>query len=421
MNIKINDKSKTEKEIQVTIPSDKVNKYKDKAAQVLSLESTIDGFRPGKAPKEIIEEKFGKERLWKESCYEALKSTYPEIIKENNYFVVSPPKIEIQSMDLDKDFSYKITVEILPEIELPDYKKISKELLKNKKKIEVSEKEVEKTLETIQKSRAKSKAVDRPSQKGDELLINFQGSIDGVNQEGLKADKMPFILGEQKFIEGFEDNLLNLKQNDSREFSIKMNLPDNPKESKNIDFKVDVISVKEREIPQLNDDFAKSLGDFSDLNNLKQKIKENILIEKEHKEKEATRVKIIEAISNEMNLEIPQEMINRELDGMFDDFKQQLSQSGLSLDGYLNKINKKEQDIRNDWQDKAKKRITMSLILSQIAAKEKIVIEKQEIEKETNNYLSQFKDVDKMPETDKLKDYIENIIRNEKVFKLLES
>ena len=151
-----------------------------------------------------MEEKVGKERVWQESCYLALRETYSKIIEEKKFFVVSPPEVKIESMEKDQPLVYNVTITTFPEIILPDYHEISREVNKNKKETKVDEKEVKSALESVQKSRAKTKAVSRSSKKGDEVVITFQGSIDGMNQEVLKGEKKSFILGDQSFIEGLK-------------------------------------------------------------------------------------------------------------------------------------------------------------------------------------------------------------------------
>ncbi len=424
MDVNVKDQPENKKEIDVVLPPEKIEEYGEKAAEAISSENTIDGFRPGKAPKQVVEEKFGKDRVWQESCYQALKDTYSEIIKEKGFFVISPPEIKTEKIETGKPFSYKIIVTTFPEIDLPDYKKIAKEIVKEKKEVEIDEKETDEALKTIQRSRAKTKVVSREAQNDDELVIDFQGSIDGVKQEELKAEKMNFVLGEKKFIEGFEDQLIGMKEGDSKDFSLEMDMPSESKEKpskKKVDFSVTVTSVKEREVPELNDEFAKSLGDFSGLNDLKDKIKENIKTEKDRKEKERIRIKTIEAVGEKSSVDIPETMVSKELDNMMSEFKERLSQSKMSLEDYLKKSGKTEQEIRKDWEEKARKRILTSLILQEIAKKENVEVSDEEVEKEANAYLSRFSgQKEQLPDTEKLKLYIKDVIQNEKVFKLLE-
>jgi len=424
MEVKINDQSKNKKEISVTLSPKKIEEYGDKAAEVISFENSIDGFRPGKAPKQVVEEKFGKDRVWQEACYQAFKETYSQVIEEKGFFVISPPEVQTEKIETGKPFSYKIIATTFPEINLPDYKEIAKEIAGEKKKVALDKKEVDEALKIIQKSRAKTAAVSRGSQKGDEITVDFQGSIDGVEQEGLKAEKITVIPGEKRFIEGFEDQLIGLREGDSKDFSLEMDLSPQPGEErgkKKVDFSVKVSSVKERDLPELNDEFAKSLGNFSGLEDLSNKIGENIKAEKERKEKERIRVKIIETIGEKSSADIPEVMIEKELDNMVAEFKEQISQSGLSFEDYLKKSGKSEEEIRKDWKERARKRILTSLVLQEIAKREKIEVSDQEVENEANAYLNRFKGPkEQLPGPEKLKLYIKDVIQNEKVFKFLE-
>ncbi len=421
MDVKINDTSKSKKEIKVSIPVEELEKYSDKAVELMSSEIKIDGFRSGKAPRSIIEEKLGKERVWKEICYQALRETYPKIIEENQFFIVSPPEVNIDTMEIDKPLTYTIKLDILSEVKLPDYKKIAKETLKNKKEVNVDEKEIENTLSSIQKSRAKTTNVSRPLQGGDEVVISFQGSINGTKQEALKGEKQNFIIGEQKFIEGFEENIIGLSPGEKKNFSLKMKSHQKEGEQ-DVAFEVEIHDVREREIPELSDEFASSLGNFSDLKDLKDKIKNNIKYEKELKEKEKIRVEIIDKISKETEVTLPEKMVEKELDNMIAEYKEQLSKSGLSFEHYLDQIKKTEEDIRKDWKERAEKRIIAGIILSEISKKEDVKVTDQEVDQEASIYLSRLKEqgATELPDYEKLKHYIKDIIQNEKVFQKLE-
>jgi trigger factor len=422
MDIKTKETSKNQRQVEVTISLEEMKKYLDKAIETMSLEKPIKGFRPGKAPKKMIEEKFGKQTIWQEACNEAVKNTYLEAIEEKGFSVVASPEVQIESMEIDKPLSYKIILEVLPDIVLPDYKKIGKEIMKEKKEIKVENKEVDKTLKTIQSSRAKVKLVNREAEKGDEIIIDFQGSIDGVKQEGLKAEKTRVILGEEQLVKGFEEQIIGLKAGDLKNFSLEMDFrkSDEKTVKKQVEFNVKVHSVNEREIPELNDEFAKSLGQFSDLNNLKEKIKENIKAEKEHKEKERVRMKTLEAVMEKTSAEIPKTMIDREVENMINELKTRLSESGLSFEEYLRRTKKTEDDFKEESRLNARKRILMGLVLQEIIKKEKIEVTEQELEKETNDYLNKF--YNQKPgssNSEEVKAYIKNMLINEKVFKLL--
>lgn len=421
MDYKIEDKSKSQKEIEVTVLPDEMEKYLETAAGKLSSEIEIKGFRPGKAPLNVVKEAIGEERVWHEACHEAINGTYPEIIEKEAIDVISAPEVEIIKMTVNEPLVYKASVSVVPEITLPDYKKKAKEVTSERKEVEVDAKEVDKAIDSIRNSRAKTVKVSREAKNGDEVVITFQGKVDGTAQEGLKGEKMPILLGETKFIEGFEDAIIGTKEGEKKNFTLKV--PFTKDEDKDVEFDIEVIAVNERELPEADDEFAKSLGDFSGIDDLKKKIEENVKLEKESKENERIRVKIIEAISEDTSVEVPQTLIDRETENMLQEFKGQFAQSGGSFDDYLAKSEKTEDQIREDWKGQAEKRIIASLILQAIAKKENIEASEEELEEQATAYLNRIGDENarKGIDQNQLKTYLRDIIQNDKVFKMLES
>lgn len=419
MNYKITDKSESSKEIEITVPLEDMQNYLEQAAVNLKLE--IKGFRPGKAPLKIVQDAVGEEKLWHEAVHLAINETYFKAIDETNMEAISSPQIEIDEIKINQPLTYKASVTIIPELSLPDYKKIAKETFSDKKDVEIETKEIDEAINMIQKSRAKAVRVLRESKNGDEVIVDFQGKIDNTLQEGLKGDKVSIVLGEKRFIKEFEEEIVGLKEGDKKDFTIK--IPFTKGDHKNVEFNVEIVSVNERELPQIDDDFAKSLGDFSGIEDLKEKIKDNLKVEKEFKKNQSLRVKAIEMIGKESKTEIPELLIEREIDNMIQDLKLQLSQAGLSLKDYLGQEKKEEKDLREEWKPEAQKRIKTSLVLREIAKKEKIMIDEKELKKEVDNYLSQISDENtkKKIEIDQLEIYLRERITNEKVFQLLES
>jgi trigger factor len=419
MNYKITDKSESSKEIEITVPLEDMQNYLEQAAVNLKLE--IKGFRPGKAPLKIVQDAVGEEKLWHKAVHLAINETYFKAINETNMEAISSPQIEIDEIKINQPLTYKASVAIIPELSLPDYKKIAKETFSDKKDVEIETKEIDEAINMIQKSRAKAVRVLRESKNGDEVIVDFQGKIDNTLQEGLKGDKVSIVLGEKRFIKEFEEEIVGLKEGDKKDFTIK--IPFTKGDHKNVEFNVEIVSVNERELPQIDDDFAKSLGDFSGIEDLKEKIKDNLKVEKEFKKNQSLRVKAIEMIGKESKTEIPELLIEREIDNMIQDLKLQLSQAGLSLKDYLGQEKKEEKDLREEWKPEAQKRIKTSLVLREIAKKEKIMIDEKELKKEVDNYLSQISDENtkKKIEIDQLEIYLRERITNEKVFQLLES
>lgn len=418
MEYKIEDKPKSQKSINVVVPVDRIKEQLEKAAKNLSLNSKIKGFRPGNAPLKVVQEMMGEKVVWEEASYQVIDDTYREIVKKENIDVISSPKISIEKMEPGKDLSYKALVPIFPIVTLPDYREKARKSLKEKKKIDVIDSEVDEAISLIRKSRAKTVRVSRESKNGDEVIINFQGKIDGVEQEGLKGEKFPIVIGETKFIEGFNKEITGVKEGEKKTFSLKMPLLETEKP---VDFSIEILAVNERELPEIDDDFAKSIGKFSGVKDLKNKVRENIKIEKERKEKEKNRIKIIEAISEDSSAEIPDVLISREVENMLNEVKERYSKNRGLFEEELKKSGKTEEDLKNEWKDQAEKRIMVSLILQEIARKEDINTSDEDLEIEVEAYLSRISDGGKGINRDQLKIHIKDIIQNNKTFELLES
>ncbi len=417
MKYKIEDKPKSQKEIEVTILPEDIKKHLEKAVHKLSSEIKIKGFRPGKAPLEMVKDIVGEEKVWQEACYEAINETYLEIIKKETFDIISAPKLEIIKMKANEPLVYKALVSVVPEVVLPDYKKKAKEVLIEKKEIKVEVEEVNKAIDSIRSSRAKAVRVSRAAKNGDEVVISFQGKIDGIAQEGLKREKMPIILGETKLIKDFEDAIIGAKEGEKKNFILKM--PFTEGGHKDVEFNLEIIAVNERELPEANDEFSKSLGDFSGIDDMKKKIKEGIKLEKEDKENKRIRVRIIEEISKDTSVDVPQILIDKVTENMLHEFKNQFTQNGESFNDYLAKSEKTEEQIKKAWENQAEKRIITSLILLEIAKKENIEVTEEELEEQVTSYLDRTneKDID----LSQLRSHLKEIIQNEKVFKMLES
>jgi len=426
MDFKIEDKPKNQKEITITVSATEMENYLEKAAKRLSAEVSIRGFRPGNAPKEIVVEVFGEQKLWEEAAQDAFEDTYQKVVTEKKLFTLVLPELQIIKLVPGNPFIFKANVTVLPEMNLPDYKEIARITMKEKKEAVVEEKEIQEALEFLRDSRAKTNQVQRGAKKGDEITLDLEGNLEGTKAGKLKSDNSSLILGKEQFLDGFDDYIIGMKINEEKDFSLSIPSfhPDKTIAGKKINFHIKIQSVKEREVPEPSDNFAQSLGNFLDLEDLKNKIKENIKFEKEEDQKTKMRLKIIENIEKKISFDLPQVLLEKELDNMMGNFKQRLSISHISFDDYLKEIQKTEKDIKKEWEESAKKRIITSILLFRIAEKENIKISEEETEEETNKYLSRFsniKEAEKEMDPQKLKDYIQELLRNEKVFKILES
>ncbi len=421
MDVKIEEKSETKKEIVVSISIEEMEKYVDKAAHKLSQEMTIKGFRTGHIPKNIVENTVGKESLFEEAARLAVEDTYPQIIEENNLFTLASPEVEIVKCAPGNEVVYKATVFVMPEIKLPDYKKIVEETTKKEKKeVNIEKKEIDNALEEIRQSRAKLQKVDRSVQEKDAVNINFQGTFTENPDKKIEEKNFHVVLGrgDMGVLEGFEENLIGMKEREKKSFSIDIS----PEKKQIINFEVEVISVMERELPNLDDGFAKRFPKIESLDQLKKKIEEGMIAEKKRKEEEKLRIKILSNIKNETKFEVPEILVKKELDNMIKTIENQLIQNGSSLDDYLSEIGKKEEELRKDWYKKAEENVAFALILHAVSKEEKIDVTDEEIENEVDkhfNVMGKDKSTEKKEDLERMRAYIHDVIKNQKVFKVL--
>ncbi|RLC39663.1 MAG: trigger factor, partial [Candidatus Nealsonbacteria bacterium] len=269
MEVKINNLSKSKIEIFFELSWQEFSPYLDKAVLEFSERMEFKGFRPGKVPREIVEKEIGQGKILEKAAELAIREKYPKIVIERNLEVIGAPEVEVLKLALKNPFIFRIKVNILPEILLPDYRKIARET--PKKEIIVEEKEVEDTLKWLRNSRAKFKDLEREAKDGDLVEIEYQSP----QIENGKVYQDRFFLGKGHFLAGFEDNLKGMKKGEEKEFEI-----DFPKDyyqeelrGKKAKFRVKIIKIQEVELPEINDNFARSLGRFENLESLKKNIK----------------------------------------------------------------------------------------------------------------------------------------------------
>jgi trigger factor len=416
MLTKIKKLPKSQLEILFEISAEEFQKFIDKAIFELGKDIEIEGFRKGKVPKEILEKEIPKGKILNEAIEMAVRENYLKVIFENKIEPISKPEIEI--LPSKDGLVFKTIFSVLPEVILPDYKKIASNV--KRKEILIEEKEILETLNWLQKSRAKFIFENRPAKKGDFVEIEYQSP---QIENNLKI-KDNFILGQGHFVLGFEENLEGMTPGQEKFFSLRFpddyfqkNLAGNL-----VDFKVKMVSVQKMELPEINDDFAKSLGRFENLENLKKSIKEGIKMEKENYESQRIRGEILEKIAKETKVEIPEILIETEKKKMLENLKSLVSERlKIEFKDYLGKIKKDEKELFDSFSVEAENRIKYALILREISKREKIEVSEEEIKFSINEFLKNYP-IEKLKELDldQLKSYYEEAIRNEKVLKMLE-
>jgi len=423
MEIKIKDLEKSQKEIEIELSKEEFEVFVEKAYEKVSANMEVKGFRKGKVPRNVIEQNVGKEGVIVEAGDLAVQDSYKKAVLENKLEPISQPEVQIKKIAIGSPLVFTAKFSILPEMNLPDYRKIAEGV--KKQEVKVEEKELESTLKWVQRSRAKFTVKQEPAQKGDFVEIEyFSEDIPQISKENKKKDS--FILGEGHFIPGFEDLITGMKAGEEKK-GVALDIPQDHSfqkiAGKKVTFDVKLNSVQNVEFPEINDEFAKSIGEFADLESLKNNIKQGIKQEKEQAEKQKVRNELVDRIAAETKVEIPDVLVKREQDQMIENFKKDVPQRlNVSYEEYLKKIKKTEEEMKGMLLIQAQKKVKSFLILREIGKREDIQITDEEVNEETNKILKQYPDPKKIGlELSQLKDYTREVLKTEKIFSLLES
>ena len=425
MEHKIKYLPKSQIELEVVLsPSEMEVFWKSAKDKVLS-EAHLNGFRKGNIPEELIKNTDLEEKIFDEAANLAFRKSLKEIVEQLDLELIGQPEINIRKIAPDNEFVYVLKSAILPKPELSDYKEISKSVFKEKKEVNVTDKEVDDAIDWLRKSRAKTVEVERPAQKSDVVEIEIQSFIDGKETDDFpKKDR--FILGEGRYPEGFEENLEGLEKGKEKEFSLKIS-KDYWKEDlrdKTMNFKVKLNNVYERQLPEMNDEWAKSLGNFSTFEELKSSIKEGISMEKEFKERDRLRIMLLDKLIEKTEIDLPEILVEGETENQLQMLKNFVAEQGMDFQDYLGRIKKDEESLKKELRKEAEKTLKGFIILRTIAKLENCEPEPEEIEEAMNEYLNQqaMQGVD-VNQIDKgaLLEYTKERLTNEKVFQLLEN
>ncbi|MEK9186724.1 MAG: trigger factor [Patescibacteria group bacterium] len=345
--------------LEVSLDEKEFKNYWDAAYEHALASVNLKGFRPGTAPKEMAEQAIDKDRVFEEAAKAAVRFSLDEATQENNWVVIDTPKIDLK--ESPAGLQYKTEITILPEINLGNYQKIAKKIFGEKKEFSVDEKEVAESLEWLRNSRAKTIRANHEAHNGDVVEIDLESVSDGKPLDSFKNEK--FILGQSHFIAGFDKELENHKEGENLNFLLtapadywKEELRD-----KKIDFKVRLNAIFDRQLPELNDEFAKNVGKFANLEELRLGIKDGIKNEKKIKERDRLRLKFLDEAIAESKMDVPDIMIEKTLEQMAENFNHLVS-SGK----------KTEAQVKEELKPRARRNVEVNLLLYKIAEAEKI-------------------------------------------------
>lgn len=420
MSIKI-EKTENANELKLSfeIEAEKFDNAIKKVYEQSAKYFNIPGFRKGKAPMAIVEKTYGPSIFYEDAFNEVVPEVYEKELKENNIEAVSRPDLDIEQMEKGKALKFTAIVQTKPEVTLGKYKGIQI------KKIEynVSDEDIEHELGHMAERNSRIVAVeDRPVEKGDITVIDFEGSVDGVKFEGGKADGHELEIGSNTFIPGFEDQIIGMKIDEEKD--VKVKFPDDyfseDLKGKDAVFKVKLHEIKKKELPEIDDDFAKDASEFETLAELKNSIKEKLEEDNKSRAKYETEEEAIKTVCEDVTLDIPSGMIETELDNMTKEVETRLSYQGMNMDMYLNMIGKTMEDFRKEGEDQAKTAIKTRLVLEQIIKEEKIEPKQEKIVEKLEEMAKAYgKTAEELKENENFMEYITKTLAQEEVIDFL--
>lgn len=388
--------------LTVEIPVETIDKAIDKVYKQQKNKIQIPGFRKGKAPLVMIERMYGKDVFLEDAVNEALPQAYEDACKESELEIVSQPKIEYTQVESGKPVIFTATVAVRPAVELGEYKGLEVDV----KKEEVTDEAVDARIRQEQEKNATTVPVeDRPVQDGDMIELDFEGFVDGKPFDGGKGENYPLTIGSHSFIEGFEEQLIGANIGEEKEVNVTFPEDYHAKElaGKPAVFKATVKSIKKKEIPELNDEFASEVSEFETLDEYKADVRSQLEKQAEEKARSDKEDALIEKAVENAKMEIPDLMVESQARNMVQEFAQRLSYQGISMQQYLKYTGQTEDSLLESNKDAALKRIKSRLVLEEIAKAENLEASDEDIDAEIKKMAESYG-----MEEDKVRSYLDD-------------
>ncbi|MDK8290185.1 MAG: trigger factor, partial [Staphylococcus lugdunensis] len=406
--------------LTVTVPAEKVNKALDKAFKKVVKQINVPGFRKGKVPLPIFEQRFGVEALYQDAVDILLPEAYGEAIEETGIKPVDQPEVNVTQIEKGKDFEFEATVTVEPEVELGDYKGLEIE----KQETELTDEELQESIDHSLSHLADMVVKeDGVVENGDTVNIDFSGSVDGEAFEGGQAEKYDLEIGSGSFIPGFEEQLEGLKTGEEKDVVVTFPEEYHAEElaGKEATFKTKINEIKFKEVPELDDEIANELdSEANSVDEYKENLRKRLAEQKETNAENVEKEEAINKATENAKIDIPQAMINTELDRMVQEFAQRIQQQGLDLQTYFQISGQDESQMREQMKGDAEQRVKTNLTLTAIADAENIEVSEKDIDKELEKMSSQFNlSVEDIKNTLGNTDIIKNDVRIQKVIDLL--
>ena len=398
MSLQVEKLEKNMAKLTIEIGVEEFEKAIEKAYQKQKSKISIPGFRKGKVPRQMVERMYGKEVFFEDAANILIPDAYDKALDECEEDIVSSPQIEVTQIEAGKPFVFTATVALKPEVKLGKYKGVKVDKIDTA----VTDEEVDAAIEKERQNNARNIAVeDRPVKDGDMTILDFEGFVDGVAFEGGKGENYPLTIGSGAFIPGFEEQLVGAKIGEETE--VKVTFPEvyqaEHLQGKEAVFKCTVREIKERELPELNDEFAGDVSEFETLAEYREDVKKNLEEQKVKEAKQAKEEAAVKAVVDASEMEIPEAMLETQQRQMVDEFAQRITMQGISMEQYLQMTNTNYQQMIDRVKPQTEERIRSRLVLEAVAKAEKLEVTDEEYEEE----LKVMADVYQM-EVDKVRD-----------------
>ncbi|RKD75684.1 trigger factor [Sinobaca qinghaiensis] len=378
--------------LTIDVASEKFDEALDQAFTKVRKQVNVPGFRKGKIPRKIFEQRFGVESLYQDALDIVLPDAYASAVDEAGIEPVDRPEIDVDQVEQGKDVIFKATVTVKPEVKLGTYKGLEVE----KFDVTVTEDEVQAELDQLREKQADLAVVeDGEVQEGDTAILDFEGFVDGEPFEGGQAENHSLEIGSGQFIPGFEEQLIGLKP--GAEQDVEVTFPEEyhaeDLAGKKAVFKVKLHDIKRKELPELDDDFAKDLEEHEaeTIDELKSSVAHKLEHDKEHSKEHHDRDTVVELAAENASVDIPEAMVSTEADRMLQEFSQRLQSQGMSMDMYYQVTGSDEEGMKEQFKEEAEKRVKMNLTLEAVADEEKLEASDEDVEAELDKMAEMYK------------------------------
>ncbi len=400
MSLQVEKLEKNMAKLTVEVPAEKFIEAIGHAYKKNKSRFNVPGFRKGKVPQAMIEKMYGPEVFYEDAANEAIGQSYDAAAKESGLDIVSRPEIDLVQIEKGKDFIYTATVAVKPEVTLGQYKGVEVE----KASAEVTDEDVEKELKKVQEQNSRLVTVDdRAVQDGDQVVIDFDGYVDGEQFDGGKSEDYPLTIGSHTFIDTFEEQLIGKNAGEECEVNVTFPTEYHAAElaGKPAVFKVTVKEIKYKELPELNDEFAGEVSEFETLEEYKADVRAKLAEAKEKQAATENENRVVEAVVKNATMEIPEPMIDAQLDNMVNEYARNMQSHGISLDQYMQYTGMTIDKIKEQMRPQAVKRIETRLVLEAVAKAENIQVSDEKVDEEIGKMAAAYK-----MEPEKLKGYM---------------